>query len=154
MQFYVFSRSEIENENLIDVKHVIISINSTGSKLAKVVRNDATLAVGAFVFDDLDQEPGPAYRQVYGEPVLFTHDHAKAILEFVETYLSKVEVVAVHCDASYSRSPAVAAALAMIYNGDDQQFWGSNQMYGSSRYSPNPLVYRTLLSVWQEKSRG
>lgn len=153
MQFFVFSRPEIERWNPTSAKHVIISINSTGSELAKVVRNEHTLAVSSFVFADLDQEPGPTYRQVYGEPTLFTREHAKAILRFAQT--PGISAIVVHCDAGQSRSAAVAAALSVIYNdGDDRQFWGTDQMYGAKMYSPNRLVYRTILNVWQEQEHG
>ena len=43
-----------------------------------------------------------------------------------------------HCDAGKSRSPAVAAALARVLDGDDAHFFGG-------RYTPNMRVYRTLL---------
>jgi protein-tyrosine phosphatase len=50
--------------------------------------------------------------------------------------------IIVHCEAGQSRSAAIAAALAMHYNGDDREFWGA-QMYGRV-FTPNAHVYRVM----------
>ncbi len=44
------------------------------------------------------------------------------------------------CDAGMSRSPAVAAALGRVLNGDDSSFF-------AGRYRPNMRVYRMMLDA-------
>lgn len=66
---------------------------------------------------------------------------AQKIVRAVEQWKDKVEQIVVHCDAGYSRSPAVAAALALALNGrgaDDEFFVKGN-------YCPNMHVYNTML---------
>ena len=65
---------------------------------------------------------------------------AKQILNAVEKYKDSVEEIIVHCDAGFSRSPAVAAALSLWLNGDDSEFFDRNH------YCPNTWVYRKLLN--------
>jgi predicted protein tyrosine phosphatase len=68
---------------------------------------------------------------------LFTPENADQILDFVNEMWDKVDLFLVHCEAGISRSPAVAAALCKIKHGHDQHFFDN--------YTPNRLVYRTLL---------
>lgn len=51
-------------------------------------------------------------------------------------------LVVVHCRAGMSRSAGVAAALATIFNGSDDEFW----VYPP--YYPNTLVYMTVMESW------
>ena len=74
------------------------------------------------------------------ETSLFSREQAMEIWTFTEKHLSQIERVIVHCDASVSRSPAVAAALARVLNDDDTEFFGG-------RYRPNMRVYRFLLEA-------
>ena len=68
-------------------------------------------------------------------------EDAQKIVRAVEQWKDKVEQIVVHCDAGYSRSSAVAAALALALNGrgaDDEFFVKGN-------YCPNMHVYNTML---------
>lgn len=70
---------------------------------------------------------------------LFNVSQANQILDFVQKYWDKIETLMIHCYAGSSRSPAVGAAIAKIYYQDDMQFF--------KQYSPNMLVYRTILET-------
>ena len=53
----------------------------------------------------------------------------------------------VHCEMGISRSAGVAAAIALYFNGHDQQFWGAP-------YRPNRTCYNLVLNklkgvVWK-----
>ena len=67
-------------------------------------------------------------------------EDAKKIIEFVKNYKETAKQIIVHCDAGYSRSPAVAAALSLWLNGSDAIFFGPD-------YCPNRLVYRKILNA-------
>ena len=71
--------------------------------------------------------------------IVFNEQHAKDILDFVDKNWDKIEILMVHCLAGQSRSPAVAAAIAKIKYDDDDVFF--------NKYTPNMLVYRTILNV-------
>jgi predicted protein tyrosine phosphatase len=144
MKFLVCNRAEAVRWNPIKVPHIIISIYSSGGLPADVRRNEFTRAVGSWCFDDLDHHPGPAYVEVYGEPVMFNESMAEEILSFALDHLG-VESIVVHCDAGISRSPAVAAALSVIFNGDDRSVLEGGSMYGGRRFCPNSFVYTTIL---------
>lgn len=75
--------------------------------------------------------------------VMFGAEHARAICAFVSEHRSSIECVVVHCDAGFSRSPAVAAALARCLGQDDAEFF--------RRYHPNMHVYRTLIDAWNNR---
>lgn len=55
-------------------------------------------------------------------------------------YKDRVEQIIVHCDAGYSRSPAVAAALAKALGMSDEVYFSSGQ------YCPNRHVYRMMMN--------
>jgi predicted protein tyrosine phosphatase len=146
MRFHVRTLGEAEAEDPISLPHVIISITTPGFPKANLAINKHILGVLRLAFHDLDRDPGPAFRAVYGVPVLFEGFHAVAIVYFMATFENRTEDVVVHCNAGQSRSPAVAAALARFYNGDDREFFPIARGYGPA-FTPNRLVYRTLLNV-------
>lgn len=59
-------------------------------------------------------------------------------------YVDKVSQIIVHCDAGYSRSPAVAAALAKALRESDEEFFGHD-------FCINNHVYTTLLKQLSER---
>lgn len=83
-----------------------------------------------FLFDDID-------KAVYGMFPINDLD-ANAIVDMVEKFRSSISEIIVSCEAGYSRSPAVGAALSKYLNGTDDEFF-------SGKYYPNMLVYRTVL---------
>jgi predicted protein tyrosine phosphatase len=138
------SRHEAEDNNLCSRAHIIISISTPAYEQAKVATNSHTKGVLRLQFHDLDEAPNPEWQANYGQPVLFGKEHAKRIKSFVIRY--RPEEIIVHCDAGISRSPAVAAALSMYFNGEDYEFWCTGGMYNDRGYRPNQLVYKTLLA--------
>ncbi len=132
MDFFVYSRGAIEALPPHDVAHVIISITTTPDDQAKLRLGAACRGVLRLSFVDADEQ-----RDVQPH-VLFGRAHARAILDFVTRHRDAIERIVVHCDAGISRSPAVAAALAVCLGESDEEFF--------RRYRPNMLVYRTLLN--------
>ena len=69
----------------------------------------------------------------------FAIGHAKEILGFIPQ-LCNTEVLLVHCEQGYSRSPAVAAVVHQICIGpDDQDYF--------RQFAPNRHVYELLLEA-------
>jgi len=148
MGFWIRSREEVQSANPVVDPHIVISINTPGDGPADVVRNDNTLFVMPFFFDDLDGDPGEAYRAyMERDAVLFNEDMAGDIIEALRDQVDPAERtikgIVVHCDAGISRSAGVGAALALWFNGEEQ-------LYGRGLV-PNKLVYRTMLNVLQQK---
>lgn len=120
---------------------MIISISSYDTPIPNALAIDAKKKPGIIKhveycqFDDIDcKEP------IKGLIPMRDVD-AQKIVRAVEQWKDKVEQIVVHCDAGYSRSPAVAAALALALNGrgaDDEFFVKGN-------YCPNMHVYNTML---------
>ena len=67
-------------------------------------------------------------------------NQAEEILKFVETH-KNVDNILVHCEAGTSRSPAIAAAIANIYNKGEDKIWFHEP------YIPNKLVYNAVLKA-------
>ena len=142
MNFRVMSRRQIEQSNPLLVPHVIISIRNPESPVPRVVQTKKTKGVLYMQFDDL-HSPKLATIRAMGYVVLFNEEMADQIIDFVKKHEQEIEYIVCHCEMGVSRSAAVAAALAQFYNGDNREFFGSG-IYGSSRYSPNMLVYDIL----------
>lgn len=148
MQFFVYSKERMEAAQHSE-PHLIISILTPGAPFdAKLPINESTLGVLRLRFHDIDtedkEEDYKEYIRLSNIPpeALFTEDHAKQILAFVQARLRHLtppaESILVHCEAGMSRSPAVAAGLAQaIFNQDPSHFF--------QRYTPNKLVFMTLL---------
>lgn len=117
---------------------------------------------------------GTMYESI-GEEDLFGPEHALEICRFVDTQIHNgVNKFLIHCQAGYSRSPAIAAALEKILNGASNmhtvlvypdncapsarflvkssytEFYGTgnnSQYFDPEKYSPNMRVYETLLKI-------
>jgi predicted protein tyrosine phosphatase len=128
---FVYSRYIIEHiEPHYSYKHIIISITSAPDDGAKLPECTDTVGVLRLSFGDVDS----------GDTAM-TDKQAERIASFImETQkATPFARVLVHCDAGYSRSPAIAAAISKHFNGDDSQYFGG-------RYKPNMFVYRKVLN--------
>lgn len=133
VQIFVYSRAHIERlAPHDDAPHVILSITTTPDDVARLPLCKQTLGVARLSFFDLD-----VVAEGVREEQLFSPAHAALIWDFLALHRAAIERVIVHCDAGYSRSPAVAAAIARVYEGDDAAYF--------RRYQPNRRVYRALL---------
>jgi predicted protein tyrosine phosphatase len=136
MDFFVYSRKAIELVRPHEVPHVIISITSTREDVAALRANEHCRGILRLSFLDADENSEP---MVGGE--LFSLEQARQIWSFVGRHQGEVQRILVHCDMGISRSPAVAAALALVLNGNGDEFLLADQ------YVPNSLVYRLLLET-------
>lgn len=71
-------------------------------------------------------------------------EDAGCIVDALLQYVDEVSQIIVHCDAGYSRSPAVAAALAKALGKSDEEFFGHD-------YYINKHVYTTFLKQLSER---
>ncbi len=69
--------------------------------------------------------------------VLFSEDHARRILEFVDTMKGKIDTLVIHCYAGNSRSAAVGKALLDRSGADSSKL--------TRRTNPNQHIYRLLM---------
>lgn len=90
-------------------------------------------------------------RHVYGAPLDAFMKYKDRVLIQAKPSMAKrqclsrmqkqsLEQIIVHCDAGYSRSPAVAAALAKALGMSDEVYFSSGQ------YCPNRHVYRMMMN--------
>lgn len=137
-EFIVYNRSAIEALKPHEVPHIIVSIRSPKDpQEARLPTGKHTLGVCRLTFHDMDDAhmAYPAIKKEY-ETECFSRSQARQIIDLVRANPDAQRLL-VHCDAGFSRSPAVAAALSKAITGDDKAFF--------KRYSPNMRVYRTLL---------
>ena len=118
---------------------MIISIScldeAIPNRLEKYRRENKNIINVAYVqFDDIDSS-----ETINGETPMSKSD-AKTIVDAFMKYKDRVEQIIVHCDAGYSRSPAVAAALAKALGMSDEVYFSSGQ------YCPNRHVYRMMMN--------
>lgn len=123
---------DIEN---IDEPTLIISISSTDDKLPLIMnkaRNENIRHIEYLQFDDIDTA-----ESVHGLRPMSDEDAERIVDAFLQ-YVDEISQIIVHCDAGYSRSPAVAAALAKALGESDEEFFGHD-------FCMNNHVYSTLL---------
>lgn len=77
--------------------------------------------------------------------VVIYHEASKHIVDGIEHNINRIQQIIVHCDAGYSRSPAIAAAIAKAFGMDDEEY------FSGGRYCPNRHVYRTMLNEFAER---
>lgn len=72
----------------------------------------------------------------------FNLQHANQIIEFVDSVLP-LDYLLIHCEQGYSRSPAVAAAVALYLGMDHNHFFDN--------YDPNKHVFELLKTKMEIK---
>jgi hypothetical protein len=147
MIFQAKSKKSVETSNLVEVPHIIVAIRAgiNVEHRSTPVVNEHTLSIMQMVADDLDHCPMPGsatWSLMGGEFNLFSNYHAEAVLSLIRA--TNPEAVVCHCAAGQSRSAGLAAALSKFYNGEDKQFF-------HMPYTPNMLVYRTMLNYLEEQ---
>lgn len=132
MEIKVFSEIDIQKFKT-DKNHIVISIQDPNDDFVTLPDQESRKGWLGLHFYDMDKDTG----QFPYSRFLFTTNHAKTILKFVEEYKNEVELICVNCVVGVSRSAGVAGALSRILNGDDTYFF--------KHYIPNSLVYSTIL---------
>lgn len=136
MKISVYSRSEIEKVKFSQ-SHIIISITTVKRDVAQIHENELCVGILRLTFPDLERG---------NYPDLFSHSQARQIWDFVLKH-STVDLIAIHCDAGMSRSPAIAAALAERFLGDSSEFTEPGILLENRKYFPNRLVYRIMVDA-------
>lgn len=128
----VCNRDKAESHEFL-FPHLLISISAPNDK-PKLPKNKNRINTLSLEFHDLN-EPYKDYK-------IFSKKDAYSIFEFLKQNKSIKDII-IHCDAGISRSPAIAAALAKIFNNDDSKYF--------KEYLPNMLVYKIMLGVWWKR---
>lgn len=136
MKIIVFSRLMAERQVLSDKernkKIAGISIYSSGDQPASLSYCDTMLSLN---FDDVSVTDIPG-------TVPFSMNHVEKILDFMEKH-QDADFLIIHCDAGVSRSPAVAIAIAEIYN-DDRTFYRKYPLH-------NKMIYSKIIIGFQKR---
>lgn len=111
-----------------DKPWILISVNDLGED-PPIINPENLLDKLILNFLDTDIRDGTEFKKF----------HAQQILEFTGQYWEQADTLLVHCTAGRCRSPAIGAALAKIYFDNDGVYF--------KQYTPNMLVYRTLLET-------
>lgn len=139
MNFVVASRQEIEAGIPVRTAYVVISITDPGSRPARIQRPTGFRDVLRLQFHDA--MPLKVFKMPPNIVVMDEH-HAKLIWQFVKQWQETVETIVVHCEQGMSRSPAVAAAICKVFDGDNRQFF--------HEYMPNRYVYDLMTTVAEQ----
>jgi len=142
MKILVTDRESIEQGFLIRSSYALISIRDSDASSARVPKSTALRGVLHLAFDDA--EPSQTM-PLPPEITVMTPAQARQIWRFVGRYQREVGAFVVHCHQGMSRSPAVAAALAIYLGQSDKPFWRD--------YSPNLHVYRLLRHTMPEANQ-
>ncbi len=142
MDFVVVSRQEIETGIPVRTAYVVISITDPKSRPARIKRPAGFRDVLRLQFHDA--VPVTVFT-LPPEIVLMNEDHAREIWQFVDKWQETIATIVVHCEQGMSRSPAVAAAISKILDGDGSQFF--------HEYMPNRYVYDLMMTVAEDVAK-
>ena len=133
IQILVTDRASIELGFLVRSSYALISIRDSDAKRARVPKVAGLRGFLHLAFDDA--EPlGSAKLPAHIKSITVTD--ARRIWRFVKEHRTTVGAFVIHCHQGMSRSPAVAAALAVYLGMDEKPFW--------REHAPNLYVYRLL----------
>jgi len=146
---YALSRAEVEGSECA-APCIIISIRSPGQRTA-IVGSNEPLDVLFLEFNDVDKD-GVVWTidgSPPGKPKLFSKEQAKQVVDFVNEWKDKVDVIICQCEAGISRSSGTAAAVCALLgqHREDGDFWLGRNTFGMHRYHPNVHVYKMILKA-------
>jgi predicted protein tyrosine phosphatase len=130
MKLLVTDRQSIEKGIVVRSSYALISIRDSDAKPVRLPNPTGPREVLHLAFDDSEPVAGVKFTR---EVQLMSADQAREIWRFVDKHKSQVGAFVVHCKAGMSRSPAVAAALAVYLKLDEQMIL--------QKYQPNRFVY-------------
>jgi predicted protein tyrosine phosphatase len=142
MDFLVLGRAEALRI-APEVPHIFISITTPDAPDARLADSANRMEVLRLQFHDVDRAPEPPVLSM-DEVTLFSDEHAREIVHFVQTHREAVRLIVCQCDAGMSRSAGVAAALSRWLQDEDAPFF--------RYYLPNRLVYDAVLRAAQARS--
>ena len=167
MQFKVMSRRDCVKYSYgsHEESSVVISINDSAEMGVRQLPNkfNNIKAQLSLFFDDIQPYKGMQYWKkdegsivenftnsdgfVYESRIyqLMTKNDAKKIIDFVNKWYNKVDVIIVHCNAGISRSSGVCAGIMKCFTGDD------SQIYDNPYYHPNTLCYNLILQEYYKE---
>jgi predicted protein tyrosine phosphatase len=135
MKIKVFNEEEIQHF-ITEEKHIVVSIQDPNYGFVILPANSNRIDWVGLNFYDLDEDT-----EVFPySKFIFTSIQARIILDFVDLWKNKIDLICINCCAGISRSAGVAAALSKILNGDDSYYF--------KHYLPNMLVYRKILKEY------
>jgi len=152
MRFLIFSRHNSQSAGIVNINctepHIWISLRDPDLQPANLpdhpMRKDALF----LAFDDCN---GDEHGNPLGNPehdtrswIAMQPDHAKQIIDFVNKWKDRVDLICVNCEAGRSRSAGCAAGLSIWLNNHDSGIGGQNY------YSPNAHVKSMVL--WTARS--
>ena len=145
MKFAIVSRDELTGRMQPCLPFVLIRIMVPGDKAPTLPKWDNCLQQLKLQFHDLTprvfrRESGAKY--VGG---LITDAQADEIIAFALRWHHKAKLMIISCDGGISRSPAVAAALSVVLDGEGMDRW----VFEATRYQPNMFVYAKITKRWR-----
>jgi predicted protein tyrosine phosphatase len=130
MKLIIKDRRSIEKGIVVRSSYALISIRDSDAKPIRLPNPSGPREILHLAFDDSEPVAGVKFSR---EVQLMTADQAREIWRFVDKHKTQVGAFVVHCKAGMSRSPAVAAALAVYLKLDEQPIL--------RKYQPNRFVY-------------
>ena len=122
---------------VLDEPYMVISLDSPSKDVPAIAESPLRVGVLRVLFSDIERPRNGR--------VLFTREQARAILDFVAVHLPEARAILVHCTHGRNRSPAVAAVLSTILQGEERFF---EELHNRNRH-----VYNTLLAEWHSDPR-
>ena len=134
----VFHLSRDDGEKFtFDRPFVVIAVRDPGSPPVEFAECPSRLAVLEMEFHDLDYVPPEISLDGL---IPYTKDHAREIIQFVQAWREKADLILFTCEAGLSRSAALAAAVA---------YGLLSRWHVPRKGVPNRRVFLETITSWQ-----
>ena len=135
MDIVVANRQRVEQGIRLRRSWALVSISDPDRQHAVLPLALLQTGVLRLQFDDAAPGDAPLDRR---QPLRqFTAADARAVWSFVSERMGRVDTLVVQCEAGWSRSPAIAAAISLSIGEDASRFFRD--------YGPNVHVFRRML---------
>jgi predicted protein tyrosine phosphatase len=137
MEILVANREQIARGLRMTRAWALVSVSDPGRPQPALPLDPLRTGVLRLQFDDA--EPGDVALDKDVPLRLFAAEDARAVWAFLSIQRTRARCLVVQCEAGWSRSAAIAAAISYALGEDASRFF--------QNYTPNVFVFRQMLSA-------
>jgi predicted protein tyrosine phosphatase len=137
MEILVANREQIERGLRMKRAWALVSVSDPDRPQPALPLDPLRTGVLRLQFDDA--EPGDRALDKDQPLRLFTAADARAVWAFLSIQRTRARCLVVQCEAGWSRSPAMAAAISLALGEDASRFFRD--------YTPNVFIFRRMLET-------
>lgn len=144
MEILVANREQIERGLRMKRAWALVSVSDPDRPQPSLPLDP--LRTGVLRLQFADAEPRDVALNANAPSRLFAAEDARAVWAFLFIQRTRARCLVVQCEAGWSRSPAIAAAISLALGEDASRFFRD--------YTPNVFVFRHMLDATPQHLRN